>query len=786
MKNIILKELIREIKGSFGRFMSIFGIVFVGVAFFVGVRASAPYMKASADDLFDRSNLFDLRIFSQNGLTDDDLEKISQISGVAKIKGAYRADFSTVISETEQIFQVMSLGDNSMNSVTITKGRMPETEDECIVRDYNLGEKSLMIGDKVKADTPLLNNRELTVVGYCSTPYYLSYQYDSSDVGDGNINGVMFVKDEAFTMPVYYCAYVLCEGAEAINSYEDAYFDITDPVKAGIEDEGYTVLDRKMHFSYVDYGNCSDRMAAIAKVFPLFFYLVAALVCLTTMTRMVDEQRGYIGTMKALGYRKGQIAFKFLAYAIIATIFGGVLGCLAGLLVFPNIIITAWGIVYTVDKIIPVPQYAECIIAVAIAAFVTAGATLTVCMSEIRSLPAMLLRPKAPKSGKKVLLEKITFIWRRISFSRKVTFRNVFLYKKRLVMTLIGIAGCTALMLAGFGIKNSVSTVITIQYDEVFDYDADVTISPLTDTVGLEKYCDESPDITGYYMYSSENITCNTKNAKLLSAKEPSKFAEFIGTFDNETNEKILIPKEGALVTYKLAKEYGLKEGSEFVIKKNDKEYTAKVFGIIKMCVGQYVMMFDDYYEELFSEKPAENVMATEFSTKDEEKQKEIGRTLISDYHVKGVSYFDGIASKFGEIIASLDKITLVLIVSAALLALVVLCNLINVNISERIREIATIKVLGFRREEVSSYIFREIMIITLIGAAIGLGLGVILHSYIMDVIEMDDVIFPKKIFGYSFAFSYAITIVFELIVNLIMRRKIRRIPMVESLKAVE
>ncbi|MCM1308750.1 MAG: ABC transporter permease [Butyrivibrio sp.] len=840
MKTALIKDIFREIRKTFGKFVSIFGIVLVGVAFFTGVKSSAPYMKRSADSYFDRTFFFDFKIYSTIGFSKEDVEAVSGVDGIEGASGEYTMNALTTIGTSETVAQLMScdagLADDdadNINRLTLLEGRMPENSGECALRYYEMKTFGLELGDKVtftsgtEADiNSSLKTDTYTVVGFVATPYYLSYQYDSASIGSGNVELVAYLPKEDFLSERYTVIYAAAEGAREKNTYDDGYFEITDAVKARLEELGasrageahealcaraelltgsaasvpevnWYVYDRNSHFSYVDYGNCADRMDAIAKVFPVFFYLVAALVCLSTMTRMVDEQRGYIGTLKALGYNKLRIALKYVVYAAAASLTGGAAGCFIGLAAFPRIIFTAWNIVYTIDKMTAEPQALLCVTAVAIAVLVTVASALASCAGELLEMPARLLRPKAPKDGRKIFLEKISFIWKKLSFSHKVTARNLLRYKKRFFMTVIGIAGCTALILAGFGIKDSVAAVAGGQYGEIFGYDLSGVMTAECDKEAFLNEYAENPLVEDVYNVTqltgkaaksaADGHSSAAKSINLVSAESAERYADFVATKQNKSGERVLIPERGALVTYKLAKDLGLKKGGTFWVSVDGEKYYEVLVGeIVTMYVGQYVFMRDGYYGEVFGGEPPANTFIAKLTTADEEEQQRLGSEIMSAYPVESISYYDGIAARFDDMISSLDIITVVLIISAALLAFVVLYNLITVNISERIREIATIKVLGFYNSEVAVYVYRENVILSIIGALAGLALGVFLHGYIMDVIEMEDVIFPKRIEWYSYVFSVIITIVFGLLVNAVMYGRLKKIPMVESLKSVE
>ncbi len=799
MKTALVKDTFREIRKTIGRFISIFGIVLVGVAFLTGVKATSPYMKRSADAYFDRTEFMDLKVLSDGGLTDELIEYISSVEGVKKVQGIKSVEAEAVMNNSETVFQIFSYDfentDLNLNKIELTEGRMPEHPGECVVRDYSINTEPAELGTEITFNTDSgLSEDTYTIVGRVSTPYYLSYQYDSTSVGSGKIGSVIFVPSNDLIMPVYTAAYVTVEGASEVNCYDDEYFDITDPVREKIEKMGFYVLDRNSHFSYVDYGNCGDRMDAIARVFPVFFYMVAALVCLTTMTRMVDEQRSFIGTMKALGYNRISISAKYIIYALSASLTGGVAGCLIGLNTLPKIIFDTWNIVYTVDGLVKEPQTALCITAVLIAVAVNVVTTIAVCAGELTETPSMLLRPKSPKNGKKIFLEYITPLWKRFSFTRKVTARNLFRYKKRFFMTVTGIAGCTALILAGFGIKNSVTVITKDQYGSIFAYDVLGRFGDDCDRTEFYNEYSVNDLIDDIYVLSVYTGSCSAeenndtpdKNITLVSVDDAERYSGFTGLVSADNGKELIIPYDGVLITYKMAKDFGISEGGYVYADIGDGKYALKVKGIVKMHVGQYVFMCDDYFKSIFGHETYKNSFIANFYTDDVKKQEAVGNAMSDRYPIEGISYYNEISANFNKTIASLSIITVVMIISACLLAFVVLYNLITVNISERIREIATIKVLGFYDGEVSSYVYRENVILSVIGAAAGLLLGKILHGYIMDVIEMDDVIFPKVINWQSYIYAVIITVVFGICVNLSMNRKLKNIPMVESLKSVE
>lgn len=1083
MRTALWKDFSREIRRSLSRFISIFAIIFIGVAFFAGIKATAPDMKHSMDLYYDEYNLMDIRIMSTLGLTNDDINAIRNTSEVEDVQPGYFTDVVSTIDSTEFVFKVHSLPsekiiktDNEyINSIKITEGRYPEKSGECILEDSVLMETGLSVGDtikvssgKVKAITDgTLATDEFKIVGKAITPYYLSFEKGPSEIGSGKVNFFIMVLDTDFTIPVYTEALVTVKNAKQLNSYSDEYknlmskvvtplenlgldrsglrldevkkmamdeldknkreFEIqkqlfNEKIKKAEEDlneaqmklvggeakleterknfnenyklaskqiadgelalakgeleyaqglaeynkamsehgedlenlnnatqamnnlrnqsnaqieeltkslddpdlseedkesrkqlielyksflaivnlginpinelndfgqgqvirskqqlasarkeldeksaelaaakrnleagrkqanaefasserqlkEGWTefengkaefekekaegqkkidegqekiiraedeiekiskpqwyVLDRNSHYSYVDYGKTADRIDAIAKIFPAFFFLVASLVCLTTMTRMVDEQRGTIGAYKALGYSNKSIALKYVLYAAIASLLGGVSGLFLGMNIFPSVIYKAWSMMYTLPQLKTVTQIPLMVISVLIGILVTTLSALGACYKELRETPALLMRPKAPKVGKTILLEKINIIWKKLSFSQKVTARNIFRYKKRFFMTIIGIAGCSALLLAGFGLSNSISQIVNKQYKEIFTYDLNMNFkagSTDEDEDRVINTLDRDDNVESYLFGTEANA--KVKNGKdnisvtLLVPSDNERFKDYI-TLRERTNQKpIDIPSKGMIINEKLAKELNVKIGDAIELDNGDgATKKVEISGITENYVFHYAYMSADYYKEIFRLNPKTNNLMIKLNQTGSEAESQLGSKLIKDDSVASVEFYSSAADTFSDTVKILNNIVIVIIISAGLLAFVVLYNLTNINIGERIREIATIKVLGFYNNEVSSYVYRENIILSIIGSGIGLLVGIILHRFIMVSIEQDGIMFGSHIDGISFLYSFLITLVFVILVNIFMYKKLTNIPMVESLKSIE
>ena len=580
--------------------------------------------------------------------------------------------------------------------------------------------------------------------------------------------------------------------AESDQKLADARQQILDAEKkvAKLKKPTWYVFTRKDNPGFSTYESDAYRIENVCKIFPVFFFLVAILVCLTTMTRMVEEERTQIGTLKALGYSKAAIASKFIVYSALASLSGSVVGIAAGSFIFPTVIYSAYEMLYKTPalKLQPMP---EVWVLVTLCALVcTTAAALMACMAELRSNPAALMRPKAPKAGKRVLLEKIPFIWKRLSFTRKVTVRNLFRYKKRIFMTILGIAGCTALTMAGFGIYSSISVILDKQYSEIFNYDLIVVLDSDAGEYTLEtvdKALEEDENTTeNVELYMKSLSYKGIGDTSLVVAKDTTKLADVVRFNDRVTGNPLELTDDGVIITERFAELSGLSAGDEFTFTCGGEEITAKVSSVTENYTLHFVYMTENLYEKLCGAKPSYNTYFTIMKDTGDEAQKEMGERLMSLDGVQALSFVKDNRESFGNTVKNLNYVVILIIVSAAMLAFVVLYNLTNINITERIREIATIKVLGFYDNEVSAYVFRENILLTLIGDAIGLGAGVWLHRFVIQVAQTDSVMFGRTLPLWCFAAALVLTLIFALLVDFIMHFRLKKVSMVESLKSVE
>jgi len=578
--------------------------------------------------------------------------------------------------------------------------------------------------------------------------------------------------------------------AEAQQKIEDAQKEVDD-----IETPEWILSDRNDLPEYSDFGDNAERLKNIGKVFPMIFFLVAALISLTTMTRMVEEQRTQIGTMKALGYGKASIASKYLSYAFLATVGGSIAGVLFGEKVLPFIIIQAYGIMYwnigdhmQLDYEL---QYA--LIASGAAVICTMGATLFSCAKTLAETPASLMRPPAPKEGKRILIERISFIWKHLSFSWKSSMRNLFRYKKRLFMTIFGIAGSMGLMLVGFGLYDSIMDIAILQYDQIQHYDAmvindeDATDSQEKD---LLQFLDGNSEIDHYTRVQLTKMTAPKEKGSVsiyvYVPENTENFKEDVTLRDRKSHEQYELTDDGAVICEKTASLIGVKAGDKIILEKDNRKYKVKITAVTENYMGHYVYMTPPCYEKTFGEKPEYSSTVYTMKEDAESDLETLGNAILKYPAALSISYTSSTAGQVERMLGSLGAVIWVLIISAGMLAFVVLYNLNNINITERQRELATLKVLGFYDGEVSQYVFRENVLLSFIGILAGAVFGIFLHRYVITTVEVDAVMFGRNIKPISFVYSGIITFGFSMFVNMVMHFKLKKINMVESLKSVE
>lgn len=579
------------------------------------------------------------------------------------------------------------------------------------------------------------------------------------------------------------------EIAKAEKELDDAREKISD-----IGNAQWYVFKRDDNPGYAEYDSNSERINKIAAIFPVFFLLVAGLVCLTTMSRMVEEQRTQVGTLKALGYSNGAIMRHYMTYAVSGAAVGGIIGAIGGCFLFPSVIVYAYSMMYNVTDIHYLFTPDNMIVSIGSMVLAIAATVFFSCNKALRETPASLMRPKAPKAGKRVLIERIPFIWNHMNFFAKVSGRNLFRYKRRMFMTIVGIAGCTALSLTGFGLKNSITDIVDLQYEQIYKYsgymayDEDIKLSELNSIYDTLLDYDENTKYTRALIkqYGTEFSGKNVQ-VYVTAVEDAELFETFVDLHERVSREKLTL-SDGAVITEKAAKLLNAKEGDEITVQISDGvNKKVKIAGITEQYTSHYLYVSEDLYKEVFGGVPDYNMIYFDNGiSRDEKVQDGFTEHMLKNDNVLAVIMNASSLSSVHETLQIMDLVTVVLIVSAAALAFVVLYNLTNVNITERIREIATLKVLGFYDAEVSSYVFRENIILSIFGGFVGLFLGYALCMFVINTAELDEVMFGRSIHFPSYIWALLVTVAFSLIVNLIMTRVLKKISMVESLKSVE
>ena len=781
MKKLLKETIVCMVKTS-KRFISILVIVLLGVGFFAGIRAVAPDMKNTLDDYYEKTNMYDIYIASNYGIREDIIDKLQK---KYDIEAVYNFDTITTKKEDYATKIISYDKNNQINTPKLVKGKMPEAIDEVVIDNNYRNE--IKIGDKLTIDSELIKNNTVTVTGYVESPLYISAERDSTNLLSGTIDYYLYMNDDNIISPVKTAAYIKLNTDES--RFSKKYEEIVKTAKKDIKktlkeekqtDEKWYVLDIDSNAGFYQYEQDTQRIDNVAKVFPLVFFIVAVLICLTTMTRMVEEERSQIGTLKALGYSDISIMFKYILYAALATIIGSMIGVAIGYRILPDLCFEMYKNMYRLGNI-KLSYYSSLTFqGMMIALLCTLGATIYTCRKTLKESPANLLRPVAPPPGKRVLLERIKLVWNHLSFSYKVTVRNVFRYKKRFLMTITGIAGCTGLILAGFGLKDCIVKMVPHQYEDIFSYQAKINLNEEKTNETIDKI-KENKQIKDILEVHEESITIDNKDTNqsvtLVIPKDNPK--EFIKLQDRKTEEQYNLT-DGIIITEKLAKLLEVEENDILKFSGTD-TYKEKVAHITENYLFHYIYLPKSSYKQ-----DEYNTVLIKTKNMTEKEEKELANELKEIPGVSSITFTSSTRHVFDDTMDSFAYVSLILIVSAGALAFVVLYNLSSVNISERRRELATIKVLGFYDKEVYQYINRENTILTLIGILLGLGTGNILTMYIIKTCEIDMLMFDTTIAWPSYLYAILITMSFAILVNIILYFSLKKIDMIESLKSIE
>lgn len=836
MNRFLLYNLIREVKKNTPRFLSIFAISALGCAFFAGIRAASPDMIEAGDRLFERDNLSDLTVMSSQGLTEDDINAMRAMPQVEMVQPEITLDammttrdgeeknvhlISLPIEEPEErpvgfdilpSYDIDTDPENRVNVPELTSGRLPLTDKEVVLDDQLLTTLQLDLGDYVTFRTDS-GSVELRVVGGVFSPKYVGiFERGNSTIGNGSSDGFAYAGGNALgklgsKLPIaallqttYTQAEVVLKKPEGISSFSQEYDDLVAEASDAIEAYGETVDgswyvdDRSANAGYSDYRDNTERIAAVGDVFPLIFFIVAALVSLTTMTRMVEEQRIEMGTLKALGYNTFTIACKYMLYAGVACVSGGMIGCVIGFKLFPGVILSAYSIMYRIPDI-QMPFRPDIAWASILSILACTGlATLAASGMSLKEVPATLMRPKAPKAGKRVILERIPFLWKRFNFTWKVTVRNILRYKKRFFMSIVGIAGSCSLLVTGFGVKKSIFGIVDLQFNDIWQMDIQAyTYEPLP-REEMENLLETNPA----YAQATSVMYCNDTICDAQSEEQRTGNVHVLAVRDNgELQGKIQLREmdgtpltlgdDGAIITYKLAEIFDLEAGDTFSVISGGQSYEVTISAIAESYVHHYVYMSEAYYQKVFDKTLEYNgFMLNLAEGLAEADRNQVMEDLLKESRMYTVQELISLYEDMNNTLGVLNYVTLVLIVGSALLTFVVMLNLTNINLGERKRELATLRVLGFYDKEMYQYIFRENNTLAVVGAAVGLAFGKVMHTFVIRTCEVDLVMFVRDAGTASYCYSFLLTVVFSMLVNLMMRKKVRSIDMVESLKSAE
>ena len=819
MKTKLLKHIFMKIKDNYKRFLSLICMAFLGVGFYAGIQSSSPDMLKTLDNFYDENNVYDISVISNVGLTEDDLLKLSKIKNVELAINIQEKDSYLEIEENNYVVKLIEYN-SQMNNVYIKEGRLPKNNNEVSVDNALLENNNLKLGDNITID-----GKKYSIVGNVISPLYFSAERPNSNLGSGKVDYYIYVYNGSLDLEAYSNIYITVKGAKKYLTNSDSYKKIVNNVKKDIDlikdkqqdiryDELYSdiietsemygisideskfikpkwyIYDRLDNTSYKELINASDNLKKIGNIFPIIFFAISVLVSLISMMRMIEEDRVENGTLKSLGYNSFHITLKYVIYSLLATTIGSSVGAIFGSYMIPNVIWNIYKKIFFIPKFIYLLKSDYNALGLWICILCICGTSVIVCIKNLREVPANLMRPKAPKSGKKILLERINFIWKKLKFSDKITIRNIFRYKSRVITTILGIAGCTSLILAGFGLKDSIKDVIDFQFNNIIKYDKMLMTNESINQIDIEKELLNDDKVENYTNVNTQNIKVlfndEQHEVTMITPDDFKSISKSISLIDLKTNNIIdNISDNSCIISEKTAKLLDIDVGDKISLLDNDNnKYDIKVSYIIKNYINQYLYINKNTYNNLFNNYKINSIL---ISLKEEDKNsKDFDKKYISNGYALTIVDIDDIKSSMSDMLSSIDSIVAILIIAAASLAFVVLYNLSNINISERKREIATLKVLGFYPSEVDKYINRETVLLTILGIGIGLLFGSYLSHFIISTCEPDYIMFDRHVYTLSYFYSLFITVIFTIIVTIVTHFNLKKINMVTSLKNVE
>lgn len=819
MKTKLLKHIFMKIKDNYKRFLSLICMAFLGVGFYAGIQSSSPDMLKTLDNFYDENNVYDISVISNVGLTEDDLLKLSKIKNVELAINIQEKDTYLEIEENNYVVKLIEYN-SQMNNVYIKEGRLPKNNNEVSVDNALLENNNLKLGDNITID-----GKKYSIVGNVISPLYFSAERPNSNLGSGKVDYYIYVYNGSLDLEAYSNIYITVKGAKKYLTNSDSYKKLINNVKKDIDlikdkqqdiryDELYSdiietsemygisidesnfikpkwyIYDRLDNTSYKELINASDNLKKIGNIFPIIFFAISVLVSLISMMRMIEEDRVENGTLKSLGYNSFHITLKYVIYSLLATTIGSSVGAIFGSYMIPSVIWNIYKKIFFIPKFIYLLKSDYNALGLWICILCICGTSVIVCIKNLREVPANLMRPKAPKSGKKILLERINFIWKKLKFSDKITIRNIFRYKSRVITTVLGIAGCTSLILAGFGLKDSIKDVTDFQFNNIIKYDKLLMTNESINQIDIEKELLNDDKVENFTNVNTQNIKVlfndEEQEVTMITPDDFNSISKSISLIDLKTNNIIdNISDNSCIISEKTAKLLDIDVGDKISLLDNDNnKYDIKVSYIIKNYINQYLYINKNTYNNLFNNYKINSIL---ISLKDEDKNsKEFDKKYISNGYALTIVDNDDMKNSMNDMLGSIDSIVAILIIAAASLAFVVLYNLSNINISERKREIATLKVLGFYPSEVDKYINRETVLLTILGIGIGLLFGSYLSHFIISTCEPDYIMFDRHVYTLSYFYSLFITVIFTIIVTIVTHFNLKKINMVTSLKNVE
>lgn len=807
----------RTVRTFFGRYMALLLIVALSAGFFAGLKVTTDAMINTGGDYFDEQNFYDFRLFSTLGFSQDDAEEFLSLEGVKEAEGAYSVDALIEHKGSDHPFKIYSINDK-INLPSVSEGRLPEKENECVVDEDvftqdDIGKKISLSSENDEAVAEQLECTEFTIVGLASSPLSIGLDKGTASIGNGTVYSFIYISKTNFTSEAFTELNITLE--ESAYIYSDEYEELIDAHKdnitllceeladkryddilsknmlteeialqMGIEKPETYVLTRNENAGYVSFENDTGIIGGVANIFPIFFIMIAILVCITTMTRMVDEERTQIGVLKAMGFSNRAIMGKYLLYVGSATLIGWGIGFFACTWALPKIFWLAYNEIYGFAPISYLFSPELAVLTLAISLFFILGSTYLSCRKELSDVPAALIRPRAAKKGKRIILEHITPIWKHLSFLQKITVRNMMRYKQRLFMMIVGISCCAGLVVTAFGVRDSMIDVGELQYGAIQKQDLEASFDVGTeDTVTTE--LDKISSIEDYLTVSNIRVDIaadkSMSGVNLLSLKDTENISMFWDFHIGE--EKLTLPKTNeAYISPKVAEKLSIGVGDTLEIRNSDMQTgTVTVAAVFDNHIYDYVVISEETYEKVFGEYETNTVL---INAKDDTEA--LAKELTELHIFTGVSQLDMIRANISDALDCLNYIIWLIVFFSGALAFIVIFNLTNINLAERSREIATVQVLGFYPKETESYALRENLVLSVVASILGLPLGKLFHTTVMSMVKIDMITFNNVVHPVSYIAAFVCTVLFAIIVNRFMKRNIDKINMAESLKAVE